>query len=172
MTCSSPDARCARRSRRCSTTAAPTVFSWRCSPIVATASCRSAPITWARTCPPRAPSTCTCACGSSMASMRWRLPRPWRRAYEDRRGKRRCAGLDVGATSMRLEGGGVNHLLSVEDLDRGEIERIVELAARFAEISDREIKKVPALRGRMVLNLFYEASTRTRSSFELAAKQL
>src|SRR5205807_6746800 len=50
--------------------------------------------------------------------------------------------------------------------------RIVERAARFAEISDREIKKVPALRGRMVLNLFYEASTRTRSSFELAAKRL
>jgi aspartate carbamoyltransferase catalytic subunit len=66
----------------------------------------------------------------------------------------------------------VNHLLSIEDLDRAEIERIVERAARFAEISDREIKKVPALRGRMVLNLFYEASTRTRSSFELAAKRL
>jgi aspartate carbamoyltransferase catalytic subunit len=66
----------------------------------------------------------------------------------------------------------MKHLLSVEDLDRGAIERIVERAARFAEVSDREIKKVPALRGRMVLNLFYEASTRTRSSFELAAKRL
>src|SRR5437588_982431 len=66
----------------------------------------------------------------------------------------------------------MRHLLSIEDLDRGSIERIVERAARFAEVSDREIKKVPALRGRMVLNLFYEASTRTRSSFELAAKRL
>jgi len=66
----------------------------------------------------------------------------------------------------------VNHLLSIEDLDRQAIERIVAQAARFAEVSDREIKKVPALRGRMVLNLFYEASTRTRSSFELAAKRL
>jgi aspartate carbamoyltransferase catalytic subunit len=66
----------------------------------------------------------------------------------------------------------VNHLLSIEDLDREAIERIVAQAARFAEVSDREIKKVPALRGRMVLNLFYEASTRTRSSFELAAKRL
>src|SRR6266566_2083049 len=66
----------------------------------------------------------------------------------------------------------MKHLLSIEDLDRGAIERIVERAARFAEVSDREIKKVPALRGRMVLNLFYEASTRTRSSFELAAKRL
>ena len=66
----------------------------------------------------------------------------------------------------------MNHLLSIEDLDREAIERIVTQAARFAEVSDREIKKVPALRGRMVLNLFYEASTRTRSSFELAAKRL
>jgi aspartate carbamoyltransferase catalytic subunit len=66
----------------------------------------------------------------------------------------------------------MNHLLSIEDLDRTAIERIVDQAERFAEVSDREIKKVPALRGRMVLNLFYEASTRTRSSFELAAKRL
>src|ERR1700733_6336304 len=66
----------------------------------------------------------------------------------------------------------MNHLLSIKDLDRAGIERIVTQAQRFAEVSDREIKKVPALRGRMVLNLFYEASTRTRSSFELAAKRL
>ncbi|HEY4427326.1 MAG TPA: aspartate carbamoyltransferase catalytic subunit [Solirubrobacteraceae bacterium] len=66
----------------------------------------------------------------------------------------------------------MNHLLSIEDLDRAAIDRIVTQAERFSEVSDREIKKVPALRGRMVLNLFYEASTRTRSSFELAAKRL
>jgi len=66
----------------------------------------------------------------------------------------------------------VNHLLSIEDLDRAAIERIIAQAARFSEVSDREIKKVPTLRGRMILNLFYEASTRTRSSFELAAKRL
>jgi aspartate carbamoyltransferase catalytic subunit len=66
----------------------------------------------------------------------------------------------------------MRHLLSIEDLDRATIERIVSRAASFAEVSGREIKKVPALRGRMVLNLFYEASTRTRSSFELAAKRL
>ena len=65
------------------------------------------------------------------------------------------------------------HLISVErDLDRERIERIVSLAASFEEVAHREIKKVPALRGRTVLNLFYEASTRTRSSFELAAKRL
>ncbi len=66
----------------------------------------------------------------------------------------------------------MNHLLSIGELDREAIERIVEQAARFDEVSERDIKKVPALRGRMVLNLFYEASTRTRSSFELAAKRL
>jgi aspartate carbamoyltransferase catalytic subunit len=66
----------------------------------------------------------------------------------------------------------MNHLLSIEDLDRASIERICDRAASFAEVADREIKKVPALRGRTVLNLFYESSTRTRSSFELAAKRL
>ena len=63
-------------------------------------------------------------------------------------------------------------LLSVEDLTRADIERILDRAESFAEVSERAIKKVPALRGRTVLNLFYEASTRTRSSFELAAKRL
>ncbi len=66
----------------------------------------------------------------------------------------------------------MRHLLSIADLERADIERILDRAAAFAEVSDRDIKKVPALRGRTVLNLFYEASTRTRSSFELAAKRL
>ncbi len=66
----------------------------------------------------------------------------------------------------------MRHLLSIEDLDRGAIERILDRAKTFTDVSEREIKKVPALRGRRVLNLFYEASTRTRSSFELAAKSL
>jgi aspartate carbamoyltransferase catalytic subunit len=64
------------------------------------------------------------------------------------------------------------HLISIDDLDRPGIERILDRAASFAEVSGREIKKVPALRGRTVVNLFYEASTRTSSSFELAAKRL
>jgi aspartate carbamoyltransferase catalytic subunit len=66
----------------------------------------------------------------------------------------------------------MRHLLSMEDLERADIERILDRARAFTEVSEREIKKVPALRGRRVLNLFYEASTRTRSSFELAAKTL
>src|SRR3989440_9562586 len=64
------------------------------------------------------------------------------------------------------------HLISIDDLDRAGIERILDRAESFAEVSGREIKKVPTLRGRTVINLFYEASTRTSSSFELAAKRL
>jgi aspartate carbamoyltransferase catalytic subunit len=65
-----------------------------------------------------------------------------------------------------------SHLISIEELDRAAIERILLRAQSFAEVSGREIKKVPALRGRTVVNLFYEASTRTSSSFELAATRL
>jgi aspartate carbamoyltransferase catalytic subunit len=64
------------------------------------------------------------------------------------------------------------HLISIDELDRAGIERILDRAESFAEVAGREIKKVPALRGRTVVNLFYEASTRTSSSFELAAKRL
>jgi aspartate carbamoyltransferase catalytic subunit len=64
------------------------------------------------------------------------------------------------------------HLLSVDDLTREDIERILGRAESFAEVSGREIKKVPTLRGRTVINLFYESSTRTQSSFEIAAKRL
>jgi aspartate carbamoyltransferase catalytic subunit len=67
---------------------------------------------------------------------------------------------------------GLRHLISIDDLNRAGIERILDRAESFAEVSGREIKKVPALRGRTVVNLFYEASTRTSSSFELAAKRL
>ena len=66
----------------------------------------------------------------------------------------------------------IRHLLSIEDLERADMERILDRADSFAEVSGREIKKVPALRGRTVVNLFYEASTRTSSSFDLAAKRL
>jgi aspartate carbamoyltransferase catalytic subunit len=66
----------------------------------------------------------------------------------------------------------MRHLISIEDVDRAGIERILDRAESFAEVAGREIKKVPVLRGRTVVNLFYEASTRTSSSFELAAKRL
>jgi aspartate carbamoyltransferase catalytic subunit len=66
----------------------------------------------------------------------------------------------------------VKHLLSIGDLNRADIERICERAEGFADVGRRDIKKVPTLRGRTVVNLFYESSTRTSSSFELAAKRL
>ncbi|MBA3300464.1 MAG: aspartate carbamoyltransferase catalytic subunit [Thermoleophilaceae bacterium] len=66
----------------------------------------------------------------------------------------------------------MRHLISIADCSREDIERILDRAESFAEVSGREIKKVPTLRGRTVINLFYEASTRTSSSFELAAKRL
>jgi len=63
-------------------------------------------------------------------------------------------------------------LLGLEDLSKEEIEFILSTADSFKEVSTREIKKVPALRGKTVVNLFYEPSTRTRVSFEVAAKRL
>jgi len=66
----------------------------------------------------------------------------------------------------------MKHLLTVENLDRDDIERFMQRADSFAEVGRRDIKKVPTLRGRTIVNLFYESSTRTQSSFELAAKRL
>ena len=66
----------------------------------------------------------------------------------------------------------MKHLLAVEHLERADIERILERAESFAEVGRRDIKKVPTLRGRTIVNLFFESSTRTSSSFELAAKRL
>jgi aspartate carbamoyltransferase catalytic subunit len=66
----------------------------------------------------------------------------------------------------------MKHLLTIEDLERADVERFIARAESFAEVGRRDIKKVPTLRGRTVVNLFYEASTRTSSSFELAAKRL
>lgn len=64
------------------------------------------------------------------------------------------------------------HILGIKDLNKKEIEAVFNLATSFKEISQREVKKVPALRGKTVLNIFFENSTRTRTSFELAAKRL
>jgi len=64
------------------------------------------------------------------------------------------------------------HLLGIRELDPAEITDLLDTAESFREISKREIKKVPALRGRTVINLFFEPSTRTRTSFEIAAKRL
>jgi aspartate carbamoyltransferase catalytic subunit len=64
------------------------------------------------------------------------------------------------------------HLLAIQELEAAEILTLVDTAASLQEIASREIKKVPALRGKTVVNLFYESSTRTRTSFEIAGKWL
>jgi aspartate carbamoyltransferase catalytic subunit len=64
------------------------------------------------------------------------------------------------------------HLLSIGDLERRDVERLLDTAQSLAGSLEREVKKLPTLRGRTVVNLFYESSTRTLASFELAAKRL
>ncbi len=64
----------------------------------------------------------------------------------------------------------MKHLLSAADLDKDQVLGILDMAVQMHELQDREVKKLPTLRGRTVVNLFFEDSTRTRSSFELAGK--
>ena len=66
----------------------------------------------------------------------------------------------------------MRHLLSTRDLSRDEAVAILDIAEDMADVADREVKKLPTLRGRTVVNLFFEDSTRTRVSFEVAAKRL
>ena len=66
----------------------------------------------------------------------------------------------------------LKHLLGIRELSVDQITHLLDTAETFLDVSRREIKKVPALRGRTVINLFFEASTRTRTSFEIAAKRL
>ncbi|MCA3158773.1 MAG: aspartate carbamoyltransferase catalytic subunit [Burkholderiales bacterium] len=70
------------------------------------------------------------------------------------------------------EHGQLKHLLSTEGLPRRILENILDTAASFVSISEREVKKVPLLRGKSVFNLFFENSTRTRTTFEIAATRL
>src|ERR1051325_1265007 len=64
------------------------------------------------------------------------------------------------------------HFISVTDLTRDDLERLLATARTFERSMEREVKKLPTLKGRLVINVFYESSTRTSSSFELAAKRL
>jgi aspartate carbamoyltransferase catalytic subunit len=80
--------------------------------------------------------------------------------------------LSPGAPGQQKARWGRHHLLGLEDLSSEEILAVLDTAESFAEISTRSRKKVPALQGRIVFNLFFENSTRTRTSFSLAAKRL
>jgi aspartate carbamoyltransferase catalytic subunit len=79
---------------------------------------------------------------------------------------------DTDNTAAEPPAWGRKHLLGLEDLSRDEIVGLLDTAESFAEVSTRSRKKVPALQGRIVFNLFFENSTRTRTSFSLAAKRL
>jgi aspartate carbamoyltransferase catalytic subunit len=68
--------------------------------------------------------------------------------------------------------GELQHLLSIDGLPREVIERVLATADSFIGVTEREVKKVPLLRGKSVFNLFFEPSTRTRTTFEIAAKRL
>ncbi len=68
--------------------------------------------------------------------------------------------------------GELKHLLTIEGLPRATIEHVLDTAQSFLGVSDRDVKKVPLLRGKSVFNLFFENSTRTRTTFEIAAKRL
>ena len=70
------------------------------------------------------------------------------------------------------EQGRLRHFLSVEGLKRALLVEILDLAESFAGVTEQTVKKVPLLRGKTIVNLFFEASTRTRTTFELAAKRL
>jgi aspartate carbamoyltransferase catalytic subunit len=82
-------------------------------------------------------------------------------------------------TDLRVVGGdllppanGKRNLLSISDLSQADVERLLATARSFAHSQERDNKKLPTLRGKLILNVFYESSTRTSSSFELAAKRL
>jgi len=73
------------------------------------------------------------------------------------------------ANNLQLdENGKLQHFLSIEGLNQQILTEILDTAGTFTSVTDRVIKKVPILRGKTVANLFFEASTRTRSTFELA----
>src|SRR5258707_151420 len=78
----------------------------------------------------------------------------------------------VALVGLQTGGVGMRHLLSIADLGADGIEEVLRITDSFVEVSGRAIPKVPTLRGKTVVSLFYEESTRTRLSFETAAKRL
>jgi len=80
---------------------------------------------------------------------------------------------DCPMRNPQLNGDGtLQHLLTIEGLPREMLVRILDTAASFIGVTEREVKKVPLLRGKSIFNLFFEPSTRTRTTFEIAAKRL
>lgn len=143
----------------CATSAARTWCNSRCSSTAATASCRCAPTMSARTCRRRAVRTSRCG---------W--PRPTRSRAS---GSHRTEGPSDERLREEQKGSALvtRHLLTAADLSRDEATAILDDADRFSQaLLGREVKKLPTLRGRTVITMFYENSTRTRVSFEVAGK--
>src|SRR5665213_2426797 len=160
-TCCSPDAACVRRSTNCSTTGVRRRSSSPCWSTAAAVSCRSRRRTWGRGWRSRAISTSCCRAMPADCS-RWAPKRA--RATEAMGARMRNPQLG--------KDGELTHLLTLEGLPEVVITQILDTAVPFASIGEREVKKVPLLRGKAVFNLFFENSTRTRTTFEIAAKRL
>src|SRR4051795_8393121 len=165
-TCSTRDARFALRSRRSSITAVPSASSWRSLPTAAIASCRFVPITSARTSRLHATSASRCSSSRSTRSIASCSFRPQRRGATMADIRVMREDLRPPATPPR------RHFISIKDITRDDIERLLATARTFERSLEREVKKLPTLKGRLVINVFYESSTRTSSSFELGAKRL
>src|SRR5205823_522728 len=120
----------------------------------------------ARTCPRIATSASRCSSSRSTRSIRSCSSRPPRR-------KTRMAEIRVMREDLLPPREPPRrHLISIGDLECQDVERLLGTARNFERSLERELKKLPTLRGKTVVNVFYESSTRTSSSFELAAKRL
>src|SRR5206468_2720554 len=96
----------------------------------------------------------------------------WSPAHRDRRGGSLMADIRVMRDALPPKEPPRRHLISIDDVSEDDVSRLLGTARSFERSLEREVKKLPTLRGRMIVNLFYESSTRTSSSFELAAKRL
>src|SRR5438874_754283 len=165
-TCSTPAGRSAPRSRPSSTTAGRSGSSSPSSSTAGIASCRSVPTTSARTSRPPATSASRCSWSRSTRSTKFCS------CQRQRRGAT-MADIRVMREDLRPPAPPPKrHFISIKDVTRDDVERLLATARTFERSLEREVKKLPTLKGRLVINVFYESSTRTSSSFELAAKRL
>src|SRR6267154_3687624 len=152
MTSFIPVAPCVRRWTQSIHSAVPRAFSSLYWSIAAIASCRFGPITLEKICRPRRANRFRCACKKSTTN---RMAFGWKENDDD-----------MTTRWTRKD------LLGLRELTADEINFLLETADAFKQVGTREIKKVPALRGKTMVNFFIEPSTRTRTSFELAAFRL
>src|SRR5574344_827812 len=154
--CSTPDARCAPSSTSCTTMAAQQACAWPCWWTAVAVSCP-----WPPNLPPR---VWRCPPAS-----RWRW-RAQKTAPSNLKSKRH--NVLYKRNPQLNKNGELIHLLSTEGLSKDILTHVLDTASNFVSVNDREVKKVPLLRGKSVFNLFFENSTRTRTTFEIAAKRL